>query len=682
MNTNPQIKKACGAVLAIALAFAGIAATAQPAAAQDAVSGAPGVADVSVVQGDVVIVRGDSGAQVGATINAPLLPGDYITTGGGSRAEVQFDGISMLRLAQDTQVRFVNLSPGSREVQLASGTAELAELQGADGNPQIDTPSLSIRPDQAGDYRVSVLGNGQTLVTVRSGRATIYTGTGSQSLTAGSTLVAYGSYNAPSTSLEAAIAYDAFDQFNVNRDQTIVAAYNSDRYLSPALAGYANFSNYGQWYNVAGYGEAWAPYNQSANWAPYSNGQWVWEPGYGYTWVGNEPWGYVPYHYGSWFYDTGYNQWMWQPPAYQYQNTNALASAWLPAMVAFFLSGGNPGAALGAGLGYAYNPASPYGYGQIGWVPLAPGEQYTPWYAGFGANAIFPQTTLSPVSNVTNIYNVYRNIRYVKVVRVIRVDRFRNGDFSHPALLSTRSLRNIALVRGAVPVVPTKALLAPARAKTTITLSPRFHDPVFASKAPSIAKVASFDRQVTALHTVVVRKPTIVKLPAHVVAAAHPVYSAPATHETLHAPVQVTHASAVHAATPQHAAAPEQRFVPEHATAPEHAVAPPHSAAAEQRFVPEHTTAPQHSATPERFVPQARPAATPERPVTTPERTAVPQRFAPQQQHVVPQPQHTVPQEQRIAPQRAFTPRPAVGRSASPRVTATPQRKHETPPPR
>lgn len=663
-------------MLAIALALGVVLTTAQPAAAQYAVPGAPGVADVSVVQGDVVIVRGDSGAQVGATINAPLLPGDYITTGGGSRAEVQFDGVSMLRLAQNTQVRFVNLSPSSREVQLASGTAELAELQGADGNPQIDTPSLSMRPDQTGDYRVSVLGSGQTLVTVRSGMATIYTGSGSQNLTQGSTLVADGPYNAPSISVEGAIAYDAFDNFNVNRDQTIVTAYNSNPDLSPALAGYANFSNYGQWYNVPGYGEAWAPYNQSANWAPYSNGQWVWEPGYGYTWVGNEPWGYVPYHYGSWFYDTGYNQWMWQPPAYQYQNASALSSAWLPAMVAFFLSGGNPG----AGLGYAYNPAAPYGYGGIGWVPLAPGEQYTPWYAGFGPNAIFPQTALSPVTNVTNIYNVYRNIRYVKVVRVIRVDRFRNGDFSHPVLLSTRSLRNIALVRGTIPVVPTKALLAPARAKTTIALSSRFHDPVFAAKTSSIANVASFDRQVTALHSVVARKPAVVNVPAHVAAAAHPVYRAPATHETFHAPVQVTHQVAPHFATPAHATAPatEQLFVPEHVTAPKHAT------------TPEHATAPQRSTTPERLVPSAHPAAAVERPATTTEHTAAPQRFAPEQSRVV-------PQTQRVAPQRAFTPLPKVERTmvpqrragapaapnhAQPGVTATPQHQRETPPPR
>ncbi len=137
------------------VALASVIANATPAAAQTYSYGSPGVASVSLANGNVVIVRGDSGAQVPGTVNAVLVPGDYIATGSGSNAEVQFDGISMLRLANNTQVRLVNLSPSSREVQLAAGTVDLAELQGADGSPQIDTPALSVRPNQTGDYRIT-----------------------------------------------------------------------------------------------------------------------------------------------------------------------------------------------------------------------------------------------------------------------------------------------------------------------------------------------------------------------------------------------------------------------------------------------------------------------------------------------------------------------------------------------
>ncbi len=93
------------------VALAGILGDAMPASAQTFSSGAPGVASVSLASGNVVIIRGDSGAQVAAATNAVLVPGDYIATGPGSDAEVQFDGISMLRLANNTQVRLINLNP-------------------------------------------------------------------------------------------------------------------------------------------------------------------------------------------------------------------------------------------------------------------------------------------------------------------------------------------------------------------------------------------------------------------------------------------------------------------------------------------------------------------------------------------------------------------------------------------
>lgn len=635
------LRKAIGGLLATTLALGATLTAMQPASAQAAVPGAPGVADVSAVAGDVVIVRGDSGAQVGAAINTPMLPGDYISTAGGSRAEVQFDGISMIRLAEDTQVRMVNLDPGSREVQLASGTAELAVLENNGGGSQIDTPSVTVRPARAGDYRVSVMPNGETLVTVRSGMANVSSGNGSENLTPGSTLVAYGSYDNAQISTQAAIGYDAFDNYNQRRDQEVVASYNANPYLAPALAGYSDFSNYGQWYNVPGYGESWAPYNQGNNWSPYSNGQWVWEPGYGYTWVGNESWGYVPYHYGNWYYASNYNQWMWQPPNYQNQNPNALSSAWLPALVAFFLTGVNGNAALNAGFNSAY------GYNNIGWVPLAPGERYVPWYGGFGANAAFPQTALSPV-NVTNVYNVYRNFRYIKVVRMIPVNRFRNGEFDHPMTIPARDVRQLTLVRGAVPIVPTKAVLGVRHAPTTVRLSPRFEQPVFAKKAPEIVRNASFERQAAAVKTVVAVKPRVVAEPVRTTPVAPPVYRAPAERPTYKAPAEIVKPVAKPVEKPAAKPAAPQQFAP-----PARATEPI------PKRTPEATRAPE--TTPQRFTP-------PEQ--RMPQRTAPPQQFTPQ--HVAPPPQqHTAPPQQHAAPPP--TEHPASNPDRHPKATASPR---------
>ncbi len=522
-----------------ATALAVVIAHATPATAQTYNYGNPGVANVSVADGSVVIFRGDSGAQVAATINAPLVPGDYIATGSGSNAEVQFDGISMLRLASNTQVRFVNLSPNSREVQLGAGTVDLAELQGADGNPQIDTPSLAVRPTQTGDYRVTVLSNGETLVTVRAGAATIATTNGSQTLTPGSTVVAYGS----SLRSQNAIGFDSFDQFNISRDQAIVSAYNSNPYLSPQLAGSSNLANYGQWQNVPGYGYAWAPNNQSqTNFAPYQNGQWVWEPGYGYTWVDNAPYGNTTSHYGTWFNNPNYGGWLWQPPANQTQNsTTSLASAWLPAVVSFFLTGNNGGSVgnlenLLGGLGNVGNANT--SNTNIGWIPLAPGEQYQPWY---GQSSSYPPTTVTNVSNVTNVYNYYSNARYYRGVTMVPVNAWRNGNFKHLVVVRPQQLRQVVLIRGAVPIVPTTENLhyTSVTTKRTIVLSRTFAAPRFAAKAP-VATRTSFKTQQALIRSIAVVPPKVVPLPPHPVKVEHPVYH-PIGRAPMHVPPMVKH---------------------------------------------------------------------------------------------------------------------------------------------
>ena len=530
--------KRLAALLTTSIAVTGTVAYGTPAAAQVYAGGNSGVANVSVASGNVYIVRGDSGQQVGAAINAPLVPGDYLATGSGSQAEAQFDGASMLRLASNTQIRFVNLRPGSREVQLAAGTVGLAEEQGGGGGEQIDTPSLTVRPTQSGDYRVSVLGNGQTRVTVRSGAATIATANGSESLGPGSTLVADGS----GVGLQNPIGFDSFDQFNISRDQAVVSSYNANPYVSPQLAGYSNFAQYGRWQNVPGYGEAWAPNNQSQNnFAPYQNGQWVWEPGSGYTWVDNSPTGYATSHYGSWFNNQNHGGWLWQPPATQYQNSSSsLASAWLPAAVSFFLSGnnGNSGAGLGSILGSGAGGAGGllgslsglFGSGNadnsntnIGWIPLAPGEQYQPWY---GQNNSYPATSVSSVPNVTNIYNYYSNARYNRAVTMIPVSAWRRGNFKSRVSVPTQQLRQVVLIRGAVPIVPTTANLRytpVVKAAHPIVLSRTFTAPRLAARAPAVTHIA-FKAQQAQIQSIAGVRPKVVQLAPRKVALAPPAY--------------------------------------------------------------------------------------------------------------------------------------------------------------
>src|SRR5437868_5613289 len=64
-----------------------------------------GVARVSLAEGSVRIMRGDGADLSDSALNAPLVTADRITTGEGSRAEVQFDSANFIRLAANTEVR-------------------------------------------------------------------------------------------------------------------------------------------------------------------------------------------------------------------------------------------------------------------------------------------------------------------------------------------------------------------------------------------------------------------------------------------------------------------------------------------------------------------------------------------------------------------------------------------------
>ena len=390
-----------------------------------------GVARISLVDGSVAVQRGDSSAPIDAAVNAPVLPADYVTTGDASRAEVQFDGMSTVRLGDNVQMRFTRLDPGNRQLQLAQGTIELRLLRGTDGENDVDTPSVSIHALDTGSYRVTVDPDGRTLITVRSGRAEVVMPQGNQVVESGSALLAQGPASSPSVQTVEAVAIDDFDNFNRDRDQHETPALADDAYVNPNVQGVADLDANGRWAPDNSYGEVWVPSNVSADWAPYRDGRWVWEDYYGWTWVGAEPWGWAPYHYGRWYHSAALG-WAWYP------GPRAAVAVWQPALVAFVGFGGG-----GVGLGF----------GNIGWVPLAPFEPFHPWW-GRGFN-----NTSINVAMTNNYYggapHVYRNALY-NGATFVNHERFVQGRFDHPSVMTLAQVRSGQVVSGALPIVPSR----------------------------------------------------------------------------------------------------------------------------------------------------------------------------------------------------------------------------------
>jgi len=455
-----------GAVCAIALTVpAGSPAVADPA-------GEPDVARISAVAGNVDVHRADSNQSYAAVANAPVSVGDYFETQDGSRGEVQFDGATVLRVAPQTQLRFTHLTPDDHEFQLAQGTVELRLFRGIAGKPAVETPSAQIRPDEAGRYRVTVDGNGNTLVTVRSGRADVAVqgSAGPQTLTSGQAVEIAASGSPPQVRGIGPVAYDSFDGWADARDSGWAHVQNWN-YVDSGIVGANDLSDYGQWTSEPDYGQVWVPTDEPSNWSPYSDGRWVWEPDYGWTWIGNEPWGYAPYHYGRWFRSAD-RGWCWTPQGY-----GPAPYAYAPAVVGFF--------ALGAEIGISFT------IGDVGWVPLAPGEAYHPWWNGYAGNGGgYGYGAGARYYDRGNLARSYRNARYPGAALAVSGGSFAAGNFAHVMRVSPNQYARAASFQGVVPVVPTarnlafsSRAIAPAHAQA---ISGRFGH----MAAPAVAKFA------------------------------------------------------------------------------------------------------------------------------------------------------------------------------------------------
>src|ERR1017187_5687204 len=408
-----------GAMLSLAGSFT-------PARAQDPDDLKRGVARISLIDGDVSVRRGDSGDWVAGVINAPLLTDDHVATGPNSRAEVQFDASNLLRLGANGELRLTQLEYGHYQMELTRGVMTYRMLRTSDGNIEIDTPSLSVRPSRQGGFRVSVHEAGETEVTARNGDVEVFTPHGSQWVRNGQTLMARGASSDAEFQVVAAGGMDEWDRWSDSRDRMITQSVSS-RYVGQGVYGAEDLDTAGSWSSVPEYGNVWRP-TVGPDWAPYQSGRWVWEDWYGWTWVSNDPWGWAPYHYGRWFHD-GYG-WGWYPGLITARHY------WSPALVGFFGLGGG---GFWGGFGF--------GFGNVGWVALAPFEVFHPWWGrGYGGG-------FNRGMNITNVNvsNVYRNANYRNGISAVTANNFQSGRFNNVMRTSGAQVGTAGVIRGQMP---------------------------------------------------------------------------------------------------------------------------------------------------------------------------------------------------------------------------------------
>jgi hypothetical protein len=443
-----------------------------------------GVARISLINGDVSVKRGDSGDMVAAGVNAPLVVEDRVITGPASRAEVQFDYSNMIRLSAGAEIRLAELEYKRYLVQVARGTVTFRVLRDQEADVELSTPSVSVRPVKRGIYRVSVHPDGTSEITVRSGEAEVFTPKGSERLRSGHTMIARGTQSDPEFQIVDEIRKDDWDDWNERRDRDLERS-RSYRYLSRDIYGAEDLDYHGRWVNIPSYGWCWSP-RVAAGWAPYRYGRWGWLDFYGWSWISYDPWGWAPYHYGRWFWHAPYG-WTWYPGSFYGRHY------WSPALVAFFGFGGvNVG----------------FGFGRVGWVPLAPYEPFhrwwgPRWYRGYRGGG-YINNSVNIVNNV-NITNVYRNARVVNAVTGVDRDGFGRGVPGSLMRVSDREFTRASLVRGALPVAPGRESLRFAEREVGRVAESRGGDRFFSRRQPARVERVPFEDQRRAVEQVAQR---------------------------------------------------------------------------------------------------------------------------------------------------------------------------------
>ena len=452
----------------------------------------PGVARVSFIRGDVTMQRGDSGDFSSLALNTPLVAGDKVATGEGSRAEFQLDYANILRLDQGSQATIATLDKNRIQVQLSQGLANYSVLKGSQVDVEIDTPNVSIHPVREGRYRVQITSEGDSLVTVDEGEVQASTPEGATKVRKGDLITVRGTGAEVQYKVTEAPRRDDWDNWNRDRDGVIYNA-NAYRKTNHYYTGAGDLDAYGTWSEVPDYGPVWVP-RVDYGWAPYRAGRWVWEPYWGWTWVSYEPWGWAPYHYGRWFLWGG--SWAWWPgpiyPAYQ--------PIWAPAYVSFFGFGGGVG--FGVGLGF----------GSIGWLPIGPCDFFHPWWGGgrerFGAVNVTNITNITNVNNFNNgIAPLHAGNQFSNLHSMLINNRVREGVSGVPAEgfgrgttiargVAAADVRGGRMMTGNLPVVPTRDSLRvsdrPVNSATAARMNVQRN---FYSKSVPAARPESFSSQ-------------------------------------------------------------------------------------------------------------------------------------------------------------------------------------------
>src|SRR5947209_13155538 len=262
---------------------------------------------LSTIEGTVQIDRATGQGFEKAFRYMPITEGVKVRTASDSRAEVEFEDGSTVRLTSNTILQFTDL--GLRDSGAKVNTIEVSEgmayfeVLGQKGDEVAVTFGREkINLERSAHFRVDVQ-NGTGEVAVFDGKVEVNGAQGSVEV--GKNRTATFALSTDKYEIAKNVIPDANDQWDKEQARYSRRGTIANSYQSPNAYGWSDLAYYGAFSNYSGVGSCWRPYFANAGWDPFMDGAWVYYPGVGYTFVSSYPWGWTPYHYGSWLYAGG-----------------------------------------------------------------------------------------------------------------------------------------------------------------------------------------------------------------------------------------------------------------------------------------------------------------------------------------------------------------------------------------
>jgi Family of unknown function (DUF6600)/FecR protein len=280
---------------------------------------------LSLVEGDVRFARDVKGDPLAAdanpgweaaVLNLPIRQGYILATDQG-RAVVEFENGAMAFLSENTVLEFYDLSSEdggfTTRLILRQGTAEFYVNPSRSDYFSVTGGDFSVQAESRTTFRMNNFDDGSN-VDVLQGRLTALTKGKSTPLQKNQAFSVKAG-EPESAAVEQASGSDDFDQWVSGKVQSFNTATASGSQYANSYdytSGFGDLYTYGAWFPVAGYGNCWRPYGVGFGWSPFDFGSWYYDSGFGWSFLGGQPWGWLPYHYGGWLFRPGVG-WVWSP---------------------------------------------------------------------------------------------------------------------------------------------------------------------------------------------------------------------------------------------------------------------------------------------------------------------------------------------------------------------------------